>query len=334
MLRGRNIRRLLILMLALLLGFQSPLCTAQINVSEKQRAKAELQEKRKALTDELQEAKKEVQEEATKKTALDKQVAIVQQQIDVSNGYITNINKEIDSLEKQINEIHENMEEKIELLKLTLSSIYVAGDASTIDIILGAKNFEDFLDKADIVRSVSRTIQKLVDDLHADLEQIENREKEIRENKADIESEKSELEKSRLNLQNLLDESEHMLSDLQKSEREAKNEVDDNDEEIKAIEAQIKKFEEDEKRRIEREKRKAKEKIKSGSVEVAVPEIYAGGSHIWPVKGYYMISSGYFDTVNRGGRMHEAWDITGRGVYGAEVVASNSGTVILANAEG
>ena len=34
-------------------------------------------------------------------------------------------------------------------MKKSLSAIYVAGDTSTIDIVLGAKDFEDFLDYYD-----------------------------------------------------------------------------------------------------------------------------------------------------------------------------------------
>lgn len=57
-------------------------------------------------------------------------------------------------------------------------------------------------------------------------------------------------------------------------------------------------------------------------------EEYVGGEMLWPVPGYYTISSYYgwrFDHTD----FHTGNDIAGGGIHGAPVVAANTGTVIF-----
>lgn len=313
----------------ILLGYISVPIARALGVAEQQSSKAELQSRKKELAKELQAASAEVSAEAKNKTAIDKKIQVVQSQIDVSNRYINKLENEIISTQKQVAEIRENMKEKIALLKKSLSSIYIAGDTSTLDIVLGAKDFEDFLDKADIVRSVSQTIKKLIDDLEHDLASIEQREQEIKESKKDQEDEKSSLEKSRTDLQDLFDKSEQILSELQQSEQGVKREIDQNDAEIKAIDAQIRKYYEEQKRKAEEEARK---RAAEGKPPIVNKPVHKGG-FMWPVPGYYKITSGFNDTQDRA-HVHGAIDIAGRGVYGACIVSAGAGTVILANTDG
>lgn len=301
------------------------------SLAENQNSRAQLQKRKKELSQQLQKAAQEVHKEAQNKDSLNKQIKLVQNQIDISNGYINSLEQEIEDIEKQIVEIQDKMNEKIEVLKKSLASIYVAGDTSTLDIILGAKDFEDFLDKVDIVRSVSQSIKKLIDELHEDLDKIKQKEHDLQEDKKEKEKESESLEQSKENLQKLFDESEKLLADLQDSEHQVKQEIDENDAEIKAIDAQIQKYYEEQRRREEEARKRAQEESKP--LVVADKPIEHAGGFIWPVPGFSKITSGYTDTESRS-HMHGAIDIAGRGVYGAKIVASGSGKVILANTDG
>ena len=307
----------------------SPVMCATI--VETQNSKAALQIRRKELKKELQEASSRVNKETQNKGHLDKQIKIVEEQIDVSNNYITELDEEIAEAEREIERIQEDIKTKIETLKRSLSAIYVAGDTSTIDIVLGAKDFEDFLDKIDIARSVGQTIKKLIDDLHNDLEKIEKKKKEILDTKSEKEKEKENLEKSKADLQALYDKSEKLLSELQESEREVQRKIDQNDAEVKALDAQIQKYYEEQKRLEEEERHKRKEGQKPQTP--SGPVVKHKGKYVWPVPGYYKITSGFNDSEGRS-HAHGAIDIGGVGVYGADVVAAGSGKIIIANAYG
>lgn len=302
-----------------------------ININDTKNSKAVLQMRKKELSKQLQEASNKVQKEAENKESLDKQIKLAEEQIDVSNDYIHKLEEEISEAECEIEKIQEDIKQKIIALKKSLSAIYVAGDTSTIDIVLGAKDFEDFLDKIDIVRSVGQTIKKLIDDLHSDLEKVENKKNEILNTKAEKEKEKAELEKSKSDLQVLYDKSEKLLSQLQESEKDVKRRIDENDAEIKAVDAKIRKYYEQQKRLEEEEKRRRAAGQKP--LVPSRPPIKHTGGFVWPVPGYHKITSGFDDSQNRS-RVHGAIDIAGAGIYGSQVVASGSGRVIIANAGG
>lgn len=292
------------------------------SIEENTRSKSALQKRKKELSEELKKASSEVTKEAKNKDSLDKQIKVVQEQIDMLNAYINNLDKKIDVLRSQIEELNSQIEEKVEALKKSLVLIYKAGDTSTLDIVLGAKNFEDFLDKADIVKSFSRSINNAIEDLKNDLKDVQSKENEIVQIRKEQESERVNLEKSRDVLQNLLDESEKLLNNLQDSEKEVKKAIDQNDAQLKVIDAEIQKYYENQK--------KAQQSTGNTPSNANVPIPVKKGGFIWPVPGYKTISSGYNDTQDRS-HVHGAIDIAGRGIYGANIVASASGKVIMVN---
>lgn len=298
--------------------------TLSANIGEQEKLRAELKSKAKILRENLDSAKKNVTQEAEKKNTLDKQIKETQDKIDASNNYINDLSKQIEEIKKHIQEIEEDIKIKTELLKEALVSIYKAGDASAVDIILGSKDFSDFLDKADIIKSVSDTVNRLIEELNAQSAELEKERISIEEIKKRQEEEKANLEKSRIELQELFDESEKLLEQYQKSEQQAKREIDENDAEIKAINAQIERYYEEQRRKEEEARRKNQQ------VSYSKSEVVNSGAFMWPVPGFGRISSDFYDCVNRS-RMHGAIDIAGKGIYGANIVSSGDGKVILLN---
>lgn len=66
------------------------------------------------------------------------------------------------------------------------------------------------------------------------------------------------------------------------------------------------------------------EKVTVGTIEHHYG--YASGSFLWPVPNYSMISSTFGP---RWGTNHNGMDIAGSGIYGADIIASDGGTVTL-----
>ncbi len=321
----------LILSIAFFSGYSFFQNVISASLAENRNSKLQLQKRKRELGKELQKAAEEVKKEAQNKDALSKEIKIVQNQIDVSNGYINALDKEIKELELQIKEIKNKMEEKVVTLRECLYCLYRANDTYTLDILLKSKDFEDFLDKAEMVRSVSNTIKKLIDELKLDLNKVNQKEQDLIKDKEEQETENKNLEESREKLQDLLDKSESLLSDLEKSEQKVKQELDENDAEIKAIDSQIQKYYE-EQRRKEEEARKQAESGKP-QTQPGKPGVVHKGGYVWPVPGFTRISSGFNDNENRAHK-HGAIDIAGRGIYGAKVVSSGAGKVIMANTDG
>lgn len=311
-----------------------------LDITESEAVKKELKQKNAELKKELEKSKSEVKKEGDRKAELDRQISLLEKQIDNSNKYILMLEEEIKQLEDRIEALNEDMETKIEILKESLYNIYVAGDVYAIDIILQAKTFEDFLDKAEMMRSISDTINGIITQLNEDLVQIEQDKLGVETKRSEAKTEMESLTKNQDNLQTLFDESEVLLSELKDKEKDAQHDLDENDEELKRIENEIRQYYHQQKIKAEQERKRREEERRraanSETVSTYVDNTMSPGDYSWPVPGFYYISSDYYDTVNRGGNMHGAIDIAGGGksIYGAKVVAVADGEVIFSNASG
>ena len=311
---------------------------AKLDVKKIEQSKTELKSKKAELNKKLSEASNKVREDAKEMKSTQDKISSCQQEIDACNRYINFYDNEILKMESQIETINEDIDQKKTKLKKCLKSIYMAGDTSTLDIVLGAKDFNDFLDKADVVRSVSTTIQKLIDGLNDDIDSINQKKEEISSHKKEQEKLKTTLESSRANLEVLYRQNEQELSKSQSEEKAAKQAIDENDAESRAIDEQIRRYYEEERRRIreqEEARRKAlaqKNQTNNNNQPVAPITPVAKGKYVWPAPGYSKITT-VFGECNDGVHTHPhgGIDIAGSGVYGANVVAANSGRVILAH---
>lgn len=301
-------------------------------IESKKKAKTELQKKSEELRKNLMEAQKNISEETKNKEDIDSKIKDLQEKIDTSNNYINQLSNQIISIENHISEIEKEIEQKADLLREALVMMYKAGDASTLDIVLGAKDFSDFLEKTDIVKSVSDTVKEIIDSLNEKSAELESEKASIDNIKKQQEEENVTLEKNRGELQTLLSQSEELLSGYKSSEEKTKQQIGENEAAIKAADDEIKKYYEEQRRRKqeELEKRKNSKNQKLGfALETASPVVNQGG-FTWPVPGFGRISSYFNDTEGRRS-MHGAIDIAGnlgKPIYGANVVASGSGTVI------
>lgn len=304
---------------------------SSLNIEGKKKAKTELQKKSEELRKDLMEAQKSISEETKNKEDIDGKIKDLQEKIDTSNNYINQLSNQILEIEDHITEIEKEIEQKADLLREALVMMYKAGDASTLDIVLGAKDFSDFLEKTDIVKSVSDTVKEIIDSLNEKSAELEREKSSIDNIKKQQEEENVTLEKNRGELQTLLSESEGLLSQYKNSEEKTKQQIGENEAAIKAADDEIRRYYEEQRRREQEELARRNSKgQKLGFALGTASRVVNQGGFIWPVPGFSRISSNFYDTEGRRS-MHGAIDIAGSGgrpIYGANVVASGSGTVI------
>lgn len=304
---------------------------SSLNIEGKKKAKTELQKKSEELRKDLMEAQKSISEETKNKEDIDSKIKDLQEKIDTSNNYINQLSNQILEIEGHITEIEKEIEQKADLLRDALVMMYKAGDASTLDIVLGAKDFSDFLEKTDIVKSVSDTVKEIIDSLNEKSAELEKEKTSIDDIKKQQEEENVTLGKNRGELQTLLSESEELLSQYKNSEEKTKQQIGENEAAIKAADDEIRRYYEEQRRREQEELARRNSKgQKLGFALGTSSKVVNQGGFIWPVPGFSRISSNFYDTEGRRS-MHGAIDIAGspgRAIYGANVVASGSGTVI------
>ena len=255
--------------------------------------------------------------------ALVGKVQTINEEIKLSHEAIDSITDQIEDKEKVIEELNAEIELSMNVLKQRIKTIYIAGDVSSLEIILGAKDFTDFLDKVELVKSVSEHDEELINQVQGQLEVV-NKEKEgLQADKLELETEEANLEKKQEELNETLEENKEILANLQMESNEAMASLSLTEDQIADLEQAI--LEKQAELAAQQSNYSSSESYNSHStsvdIDVSVPE---GGGWVWPAPGVYTITSNFYDTENRAAS-HGATDIAGP--YGSPIVAAASGTV-------
>lgn len=296
---------------------------------------AELKEQQDKYEDLLKSAKDDLYEERKYQKTITAQIETTEEYIrtlvELMNEYdaeIAGIEAEIalielDILETQqlINEQKAEIDENIELYEQRLRALYLSGNDSVASIILGATDFFDMLMKIELVTRVARYNDTLIQGLINLKDSYENNQLMLEGKIAERELAIAEVDNKKADTALLKADWESQLADLnalyeQSDERieELKDERDSIEENLEEIEKEAEKLEE-EIQKIIAEKARA-------NYMGDLPE----GSFLWPVPGYYYVSSEY---GYRWGKLHKGLDVAGSGIKGEPITAANSGEVIF-----
>lgn len=315
-----------------------------------------LQKKAEQYEKTLEKTRDDISKKQAYAKALQGKIDTLSKQIKLSNEKIDELNKSIKKKQTQIDEKLAEIEDNMTELRGRLRTIYMAGDTSSLEIILGAKDFSDFVDKAELIGSISDYDDKLIKGLQSELSKISKEQKAMREEKSAVEKEKKSLESQKNEINKLSEENSELIAELQGVESATLDSIGENKESITALEEELKAYFEEQKKKAQSNSNKQNPKPNnnsssssnnnnnnsnnnsnnnnsnnnsnnssnnnSGNKEPSV----SSGEYVWPCPGYYYLSSTYDE--NRGANNHGALDIAGGGIYGAEVVAARNGTVV------
>ena len=293
------------------------------NIDELQLQSQELQKKHEDIKCLLEETKNQVEKKKEYSQNLNNQITNLQQQVSIVSKNISILDKQILDKQAEIESRQVEIEKNIEFLKQRVKAVYIAGDIYTIDIILGAKDFKDFLDKAEIVSKMSQRDSMLIQTLNDDIHSIEKQKEEIEASRANVAAEKELLAQKNKELTDLFEENDKILKELYGKQLEEQTCLDEFNEEYKKIQNKIEEYYKEQRRIAEEQARKAGKK---SIVTDTVPIIE--GKYSWPVPGFTKISS-YFNE-KRGDRYHKGIDVCGSGIYGKNVISVDEGKVLMA----
>lgn len=299
------------------------------NLSDLESQQESLQSRSDELKASLDEAKKNTEEKEALKKEYEDKISQVQGQIDTLNNEIRTLDEEIAQKQKDIEGPQKEIDKNMELLKQRIRAIYMAGETSTLDIILGAEDFSDFLDKASLLQTVTSHDVTLIETIQQQLDAIQEEKDAIEEKRGEVADKKTELDGQQQELTQLLEENQVILEELYGVQQEAQDQVDENDAELKEIETQISNY------YAQQAPTPSDTGTTAGGSDNSGGGVVTGGgsgSFVWPAPGFYLLTSQWNE--DRGSYNHGAIDIAGGGIYGTPVVAAASGTVVFASAGG
>ncbi len=173
------------------------------------------------------------------KAALQNKITVLNEQIVAGREQITALDKDISSLQTDLDKSRSKISGRIDKLKQRVKALYVSGDTTSLEIILGAKDFSDFLDKLEVVTYISKSDQALISSLQDDIDEINRKRSTLKEKKTTLSNEQNKLTDRQKEMQMLINENEKLLDNLNDAQQGAQDHLDAANAEMKAIEDQI-----------------------------------------------------------------------------------------------
>lgn len=318
------------------------LCTSAVayavsDIDEMEQKQEELQSQNEELQNKIDQNQDDISEKQEVNAQLVAQLETINVKLQDSSDKLSKLASQISEKQVQIQGAQKDVDDSQNQLKKRIRAIYMATDATTLDIILGAKDFSDFLDKLELVQNISEHDTKLINNVKMYMEILEEEQAELLTAKEQEEQAKTELDKNQAEYQTLVSENQELLNYLYLDTANAGDAIEENEAEMNAIDSQIEEYYAEQKRKEEEAKRKAEEEAKKkaeadtqapGGLD-SVDEIPTSGGRMWPTPGFTSLSSEWFedrDTYNHGGI-----DIAGAGIMWTKIVAPDDGVVAIAS---
>lgn len=250
------------------------------------------------------------------------EVANVNNSILEMETQIQELNEKIDALQDSISQKEQELIEKKKMLENRLVAMYMEKETTFLDVVITG-NLMNFISNQDMIKQIADYDNKLITE-------VEELKTTLEKEKKEIEDAKAEKEQKNKELLDLKAEKEAKAANLTEEQKglEAK---------LSEYKAQAQQYAELERQAIAKEEaaRKAAAQRSSASSSTAsasapVSNPYTGGKLGWPCPSSSRITSPYGYRILFGVRdFHTGIDIGA--TTGSNIVAAESGTVILAN---
>lgn len=273
-------------------------------VSDTQAEINKLETQSKELEAEIKKLKGEKAEQQVVLNAIEKKISNTQAKIRVCNNQISSINAKIEANKAEIEKKNSEIEDVKLEFKKRIRAIYMSQSDSSVKILLGAENFADYLQLAQMTATVSKHDKAIMTKITDAIKELE---KKNAENDKLIEEQVS----ARAQVQSALKELESEESEAQAIYNDINASQKDVEADNAAIEKEI----------------KAKQEYLDSLLNPTTTDtsfINSVSGFMWPVPGHFNITSHFGP---RWGRQHQGMDISTGSIYGKPIVAITDGKV-------
>jgi murein DD-endopeptidase MepM/ murein hydrolase activator NlpD len=290
-------------------------------LEEMQAESERLRNEAKEIESIIRSQEKDLTDQQAYKNTLDKkiknttaQIDLLIERIDAINARIKSINKNIEQKEQEIAQKELEIDEQFEALRIRLRAISKTGNLSVLQMLMDTESYTDYLIKSKMMERVAQNDKKLMDELEREIEKIDAEKEKLYTDKAEVEKMLAETEKLK------------KQSDAQKAELDVLHAKANAA--LKKIQS-TKSVYEQKLRQTKKEQQALENQIRRIIDQNSGDGRY-GNVMFWPVPTVRNISSFYGP---RWGGFHKGIDIANGSIpiYGENIVAAASGTVIYAN---
>ena len=209
----RTLTRMTALLLSVLLFACAPLAYAT-DLDTMRRQQQALAQQKSALEDEIAILAAQESEKVEYQAVLSEKIATVEAQIDAAIDHIEILNTNIEALELSLEQSAKEIEETMELLKKRLATLYAAGKVSTLEILFNAQSLHDFSVRSELVTRITHHDKQLIDQVSDYMEKTAAERTELEAQKETLAEEKKLLEASQIELDQLIAENNVLLEQI------------------------------------------------------------------------------------------------------------------------
>lgn len=327
--------------------------SAEDSISDLEQQLQQLEQENQKYQKILDDTKSDIAEKEEYKSALVSKVQVLDEKIAVTREKISSLNDDIkekqDAYDKGLSEV----EDQFDALANRLRILYMSGNATDLEIIFGAKDFSDLIDKMELVKSLANSDKELISKIQTKLDELSTKKESLEADKKDLETQQASLKSDQDEFNKLISDNDEILKNLYASNSEAQHSLESAALQSDEIEAKISEYYAAQKAAAEHAAQASQSSSSSGSSSssssssssgssssgssssgssssgsssVIVP---SGSGFAWPTPGFVSLSSEWFE--DREVYNHGGIDIAGAGIMGTPVVAAADGTVVATN---
>lgn len=247
---------------------------------------------------------------------IDLAVAETSERIRQKESEIKTTKSEIEKLAAQIKELEIKIKKRDEALKTRVLSVQESGGVvSYLDVLLGAKSFGDFLDRANAVSVIVQQDKDILQAHMNDKQLVEELKAEQQTKLAQLQQKRAELKKDQQTLLSQKGEKEKLMDQLKEKEQQMEEELLDIAEQDEILRKQEAAY-----RRLYEQWKEQQRRIEEAKARGEKPPV-TDGSFMRPANGPVTSNFG-----SRWGKLHAGIDIGKRG-SSVPIVAAADGIV-------
>lgn len=269
----------------------------------------DLEAEHKKLEAEIKETSNKISSEKEKRKKIKDQINVIQEQIDNLNERIELIDAGIEHQEIEIVNLQMQIDDNYQRFEYRLKAAQLSGTTTNWDLLFGATSFADFLSAVETIKRMAQYDNELITSLKLDKEALKQEQEKLESDKSEVEVLKEETREKR--------------KELDSKYAQVQDKIDGLNDQLMQSEM--------EKEELESDMKQMQEEIDDLYKQLEFQETYVGGEFLWPSATHTKITSKYGMRYwsNGSSDFHTGIDIAGSGVYGTNILASNSGTVIF-----